>query len=69
MQNISESLRKQREIVLEESSEQALDRHTSLLEIAIISLYNRIANRLSNGLRNFEQVRQYRLSALSAGAC
>lgn len=53
MQNISESLRKQREIVLEESSEQALDRHTSLLEIAIISLYNRIANRLSNGFEKF----------------
>ncbi len=44
--NISESLRKQRELILEESSEQALDRHTSLLEIAIISLYNRLANRL-----------------------
>ncbi len=51
--NISESLRKQRELILEESSEQALDRHTSLLEIAIISLYNRIANRLAGGSEAF----------------
>ncbi len=36
--NMAESLRKQRELILEEGSEQALDRHTSLLEIAIISL-------------------------------
>ena len=43
--NISESLKRQRELILEESSAQALDRHTSLLEIAIISLYNRLANR------------------------
>ncbi len=43
--NISESLKRQRELILEESSEQALDRHTSLLEIAIISLYNHLANR------------------------
>ncbi len=47
--NMVESLRKQRELILEESSEQALDRHTSLLEIAIISLYNRLANRLVGG--------------------
>ncbi|MHC1728696.1 MAG: HD domain-containing protein [Syntrophobacteraceae bacterium] len=53
MQNISESLKKQREIILEESSEQALDRHTSLLEIAIISLYNRLANRLTDGSERF----------------
>jgi [protein-PII] uridylyltransferase len=46
--NISESLRKQRKLILEESSEQALDRHTSLLEIAVISLYNHLANRLSD---------------------
>jgi [protein-PII] uridylyltransferase len=51
--NMSESLRKQRELVLEESSEQALDRHTSLLEIAIISLYNRLANRLMSGAETF----------------
>ncbi len=53
MQNISESLRKQRELILEEGSEQALDRHTSLLEIAIISLYNRLANRLLDGSEAF----------------
>jgi [protein-PII] uridylyltransferase len=53
MQNISESLRKQRELILEEGSEQALDRHTSLLEIAIISLYNRLANRLTSGSEAF----------------
>jgi [protein-PII] uridylyltransferase len=46
--NISESLRKQRELILAESSEQALDRHTSLLEIAVISLYNHLANRLAD---------------------
>ncbi len=46
VQNISESLRKQREIILEECGEQAVERNTSLLEIGIISLYNRLANRL-----------------------
>lgn len=46
IQNISESLRKQREIILEECSDQAMERNTSLLEIGIISLYNRLANRL-----------------------
>ncbi len=51
--NMSESLRKQRGLILEESSEQALDRHTSLLEIAIISLYNRRANRLLSGSEAF----------------
>lgn len=49
--NMSESLRKQRELILEEGGGQALNRHTSLLEIAIISLYNRLANRL--GLESF----------------
>lgn len=43
--NISESLRKQRELIIAEAGGQTLDRHTSLLEIAIISLYNRLANR------------------------
>ncbi len=51
--NISESLRKQRELIIEESSEQALDRHTSLLEIAVISLYNRLANRFAHGPEAF----------------
>ena len=44
MQNISESLKKQREQILQDSSEEMLSRHTSLLEIAIISLYNRLVN-------------------------
>ncbi len=51
--SMSESLRRQRDLILEESSEQALDRHTSLLEIAIISLYNRLANRLASGSEAF----------------
>jgi [protein-PII] uridylyltransferase len=46
--NISEPLRKQRELILEEISERALDRHTSLLEIAVISLYNHVANRVAD---------------------
>lgn len=50
---MSESLRKQRELILEECSEQSLDRHTSLLEIAIISLYNRLANRLMSDSEAF----------------
>ncbi|MFZ2447605.1 MAG: HD domain-containing protein [Syntrophobacteraceae bacterium] len=53
IQNISESLRKQRELILDECSEQALDRHTSLLEIAIISIYNRLANRLTGNSEAF----------------
>lgn len=53
MQGIAESLRKQRELILEESSGQSLDRHTSLLEIAIISLYNRLANRLMSSSETF----------------
>ncbi len=47
MQNISESLKRQREQILTDSSEEMLSRHTSLLEIAIISLYNRMINRLN----------------------
>ncbi len=53
MQNISESLRKQREQVLSDSSEEMLSRHTGLLEIAIISLYNRMINRLSVDAEQF----------------
>ncbi len=53
IQNMSESLRKQREIILEECTEQALDRHTSLLEIALISLYNRLANRFAPNTETF----------------
>jgi [protein-PII] uridylyltransferase len=47
MQSISDSLRRQREQVLVDSSEEMLSRHTSLLEIAIISLYNRMINHLN----------------------
>lgn len=46
MQNISESLRRQRDQIVSDSSEDSLSRHTSLLEIAVITLYNRLANRL-----------------------
>lgn len=46
MQNISESLKRQREQILQDGSEEMLSRHTSLLEIAIISLYNRLVNSL-----------------------
>lgn len=46
MQNISESLKRQREQILQDGSEEMLSRHTSLLEIAIISLYNRLVNTL-----------------------
>lgn len=53
MQNIAESLKKQREIILDDCSEQAIDRNTSLLEIGIISLYNRLANRLMHSAEDF----------------
>ena len=46
MQNIIESLRKQRHQLLHETGEDVFSRHTSLLEIAIITLYNRLVNRL-----------------------
>lgn len=46
MQTILESLKRQRDQLLTDSSDEMLSRHTSLLEIAIISLYNRLANRL-----------------------
>ncbi len=46
MVSMFESLKKQREQLLNDHGEDHLSRHTSLLEIAIISLYNRLANRL-----------------------
>lgn len=46
MVSMFESLRKQREQLLDVQGDDHLSRHTSLLEIAIISLYNRLANRL-----------------------
>ncbi|MGC9195388.1 MAG: HD domain-containing protein [Syntrophobacteraceae bacterium] len=53
--NISESLKKQRDLIIEEGLGLALDRHTSLLEIAVISLYNRLANRLSSSPESFRE--------------
>lgn len=53
MENIIESLRKQREQLIAEKGDDLLSRHTSLLEIAIISLYNRLVNRLSSATEQF----------------
>ena len=53
MLNIAESLKKQREQILADSSEEMLSRHTSFLEIAVISLYNRVANRMSLDAEQF----------------
>jgi [protein-PII] uridylyltransferase len=53
MQNIIESLKKQRKQLLQDTSEDIFSRHTSLLEIAIISLYNRLVNRLSQDSDRF----------------
>ena len=47
MQTISDSLKRQREQILSDGSEEVLSRHTSLLEIAVISLYNRLVNSLN----------------------
>jgi len=46
MTSISESLRKQREQILSDMDEDALGRHTSLLEVAVISFYNRLVNQV-----------------------
>jgi [protein-PII] uridylyltransferase len=53
MPNISESLKKQREQILTDHSQEMLSRHTSLIEIAIISLYNRMVNRLNLDAEQF----------------
>lgn len=53
MQNIAESLKKQRDLIARESSEDLFSRHNSLLEVAIISLYNRLVNRLSADTEEF----------------
>lgn len=53
MQTILESLIKQREQVLRDNSEEMLNRHTNLLEIAIISLYNRLVNRIGIDTEQF----------------
>ncbi len=44
MTSMSESLKKQREQILRDMGEDALSRYTSLLEVAVISLYNRLVN-------------------------
>lgn len=53
MLNIAESLKKQRDQLLTDGSEEMLSRHTSFLEIAVISLYNRVANRMSLDAEQF----------------
>lgn len=53
MQSLLESLKNQREQILSENSEEMLSRHTSFLEIAVISLYNRVANRMSHNAEQF----------------
>ncbi|HBZ57133.1 MAG TPA: hypothetical protein DEO88_17140 [Syntrophobacteraceae bacterium] len=53
MQGIIESLRKQRQQLIEDLGDDIFSRHTSLLEIAIISLYNRLVNRLSQDGEQF----------------
>lgn len=53
MQSITESLKRQREQILADTSEEVLTRHTSLLEIIVISLYNRLVNRLSLDAEQF----------------
>ena len=53
MEHIIESLKRQREQLLAEKGDDLYSRHTSLLEIAIISLYNRLINRLSPATEQF----------------
>jgi len=53
MQNIAESLKRQREQILGDAPEEIPVRNTSLLEIAVISLYNRLANRLAQDIDVF----------------
>ncbi|MFP5213687.1 MAG: HD domain-containing protein, partial [Acidobacteriota bacterium] len=50
---MAESLKRQREQLLAENGGDLLGRHTSLLEIAIISLYNRLANRFDLDVQQF----------------
>lgn len=64
MQNISESLRKQRDQIMAESGEDLLSRHTSLLEVAVISLYNRLVNKLNLDAEQFRS--SAAISALGA---
>ncbi|MEJ5301029.1 MAG: HD domain-containing protein [Thermodesulforhabdaceae bacterium] len=50
---IVESLKKQRERLVQDYSEEGFIAHTNLLEISIISLYNRLANMLEASSDNF----------------
>lgn len=53
MENIVESLKRQREQILQSADEGMLRRHMSLLEIAIISLHNRLVNRMAPDSEKF----------------
>ncbi|SMC27142.1 [protein-PII] uridylyltransferase [Desulfacinum hydrothermale DSM 13146] len=53
MENMVESLKRQREQILQGADEQMLRRHMSLLEIAIMSLHNRLVNRLDADSEKF----------------
>ncbi len=53
MESIVESLKRQREQVLHSSDEEVLRRHMSLLEIAVISLHNRLVNRMASASERF----------------
>lgn len=53
MESIVESLKRQREQVLHSSDEEVLRRHMSLLEIAVISLHNRLVNRMASESERF----------------
>ncbi|WP_448384299.1 [protein-PII] uridylyltransferase family protein [Desulfosoma sp.] len=53
MESIVDSLKKQREQVLHSSDDEVLRRHMSLLEIAVISLHNRLVNRMASESERF----------------
>ncbi len=53
MESIVESLKRQREQVLLSTDEEVLRRHMSLLEIAVISLHNRLVNRMASESERF----------------
>ncbi|QCQ21878.1 HD domain-containing protein [Desulfoglaeba alkanexedens] len=53
MHDIVESLKRQREQVLQSTGDEMLRRHTSLLEIAVISLHNRLVNRMAPDSEKF----------------
>ncbi|ROQ89545.1 [protein-PII] uridylyltransferase family protein [Desulfosoma caldarium] len=53
MESMVESLRRQREQLAHGADEEALRRHMSLLEIAVISLHNRLVNRMASESERF----------------